>query len=105
MARSALIIEHGRTVTRSITWTDSDGDPINLTGYSVEASITVGDTSYTLTEGSGLTVTPLQGRIALELTDEQTEEFEEQFGTWEVFVTSPSGVEDTLVEGYVFVSM
>lgn len=105
MARARLLIEAGDTLSRVIDWDDSDGDPINLTGYTVTAEIIVGEVAYDLAEGDGLTVDDLNGRITLVLTAAETAAFEESFGTWRVTVTSGAGVRTTLAEGLVFVSI
>ncbi len=50
-----------------------NGDPVNITGETVTFKI-YADKSLllTLTSGSGLTITPLAGRIAIALTSVQT---------------------------------
>lgn len=105
MARAGLFIERGDTLTRVIDWDQSAGGPaVNLTGYTVTASVEVGDVTYGLSEGSGLTVDDANGRITMVLTDVQTSAFAEQFGDWRLYALSPSGVGTTLAEGFVFVS-
>lgn len=104
MARSRLIIEKGDTLSRVIDWDNPGGSAVNLTGYTVTCTIEVGETIHTLTSGSGLTVDAAQGRITLTLTAAQTNEYDSQYGTWRLRVTSGSGVKTTLAEGLVFVS-
>lgn len=104
MSRARLLIERGDTLSRQIDWDDSDGDPIDLTGYTITCSIVVGEISFALTEGSGLTVDDNDGQITLTLSRAQTATFEEQFGTWRLYALSGGGVGTTLAEGLVFVS-
>lgn len=105
MGRARLLIEKGDTLTTVIDWDNPDGTPVDLTGYTVTCNITVGSIVFNLTEAAGLTVVDLTGKITLTLTDEQTDTFVTQYGTWRLKVESPGGAETTLAEGLVFVSM
>lgn len=104
MSRSALIIERGDTLTRVIDWDDPAGAAIDLTGYAITCTITVGAVILNLTEGSGLTVDDLLGRITLVLTRAQTTSLVTSYGHWKLYALSAGGVGTTLTEGYVFVS-
>lgn len=104
MARARILAERGDTLTRIIEWDDSGGTSINLTGYTIAATIVVGDITFSLGEGSGLTVVDATGVITIVLSAAQTATFEEQFGTWELTATSSTGVVTTLAEGLFFVS-
>lgn len=103
MSRARLLLERGDTLTRTVLWENPDESAIDLTGYAVTVNITVGEISYDLIEGDGIVVDDDAGSIAIELTAEQTELFEEQFGKWKLYAVSVyTGV--TLAEGLVFVS-
>lgn len=104
MARARILAERGDTLTRVIEWDDSGGAAVNLTGYTITATVTVGDVTLNLGEGSGLTVVDATGVITMVLSAAQTATFEEQFGTWELKATSGAGVVTTLAEGLFFVS-
>lgn len=104
MARARLYIVRGDTLTTTVDWDQSGGSPVNLTGYTVTCSISVGDLTYALTEGDGLTVDDLNGRATVTLTRQETAEFTEQFGAWRLYVVSGSDEGTTLAEGLVFVS-
>ena len=104
MSRARLRVVAGDTLTRVIDWDDSDGDPIDLTGAVVTATLTVGDTTYNLAEGSGLTVDDDDGQITLVLSAVQTAAIESRYGTWHLKVAQGSVV-TTLAKGLVFVSL
>jgi hypothetical protein len=105
MARAGLFIERGDSLVQVIDWDQSlNGPPVSLAGYTATAVIVVGDVTYELSEGSGLTVDDTNGRITMVLTPEETQAFTEQFGDWRLYVLSPSDVGTTLAEGFVFVS-
>lgn len=105
MARARILIEKGDTLTRVIDWDESDGGPIDLTGYTLTCNFTVGDIAYNLTEASGITVVDLSGQVTVVLTASQTALFEEAYGTWRLYALSGAGVGTTLAEGLVFVSL
>ena len=102
MARTRLVFRHGDTLTRVIDWDASDGSAVDLTGYQVLCTISVGSVIFNLTEDDGITVNDAQGRITLELTSDETEQFDAPFGTWQLVVVSASGVTTTLAEGLVY---
>lgn len=53
---------------------DTTNDPVNLTGKTVNMVFYSKDSVvFTLTSGSGLTITPLIGRVVVSLTSAQTE--------------------------------
>ena len=62
-----LTFPQGATWDLSLTWTDSDGDPINLTAYSarmqVRHSYDAGTPVLSLTNGTGITLGGTAGTI------------------------------------------
>lgn len=104
MARSRLLMERGETLTRTVIWTDSESEAIDLTGYTISCNVTVGEVSYDLTEGVGLEVTEASGEIAITLEAAETDAFEEHFGKWQLRTESYTGDVTFLAEGMVYVS-
>lgn len=106
MGRQLLTAHKGFQFTQMYEWRDESDEPIDLTGYSVFAVIAVGDVVFELEEGSGITVVDDEGKITVELTEEQTDEFEEHFGVHELWVVTPDSDKlPPLLEGPFFVSM
>lgn len=69
-------VEQGATFNRTITWTDQNGDPNDLTGYTATLTVrkAIGtDVILLLTIGDGLEIpNPLDGKILMEITDTKT---------------------------------
>lgn len=69
-------IEQGTDWLQELEFCNPDGTPMNLTGYEFEFILAPCYESaaaiITLTVGSGITVTPLTGKVALSMTDTQT---------------------------------
>lgn len=84
-------------------WNDPDGDPINLTGYTVTFTVTVNGDVQTYSIGSGVTVTPLSGRIDILIEDDVTAEWGSD-GSWRLSVTSSGDLVTTLGRGILKVS-
>ncbi len=73
MADTLDPIRIGDTLTRSYTIYGPDGTtPINLTGKTITFHIMNGSTLREYTTSTGLTVTPLTGKIDVELETDQT---------------------------------
>lgn len=103
MGRARLQVERGDSLARTVIWQNPADDPVDLTDYVVTCNITVGDVVYDLTEGDGLEVDEVAGEIAVTLTTDQTDAFEEQTGKWKLYVLS-AYTGTTLAEGLFFVS-
>jgi hypothetical protein len=69
-------IDQGSTWTLQIVYNDSNGNPINLTGYTAEMQVRRKFDSDTAvltlsTSNGGITIVPLTGTLNLVATDEQ----------------------------------
>jgi len=99
-----FIIEKGTTFTRTVTWTDSEGDPIDLTGYTARmqgrASMDSTTTLFSLTSPStGISIpTPANGALIITLTDTQTTNLP-CGGVHDLELVSPSGTVTRLFQG------
>lgn len=60
-AKYDITCDQGSTFSRVLTWKDSNGDPINLTGYTARMQLRVESTST----AAALSLTTENGRIAL----------------------------------------
>jgi len=87
----------------TLQFKDSNGDAINLTGWSAAAqawnkgrTTKYGDFAVTYTDRS-------TGTIAIALTDEQTATFPDE-AYYDVLLTNPSGLKEYYLEGIIYVS-
>lgn len=87
---SILRLTPGEDETRVFTYTDSDGDPINVSGYTAIAVFTVGAVITTKTVGSGITLGGAAGTFTVVLTDAETAALgaEGHFGKMTLHVTT-----------------
>jgi len=73
-------IDQNATFATTVVWTDADGVPIDITDYTVKMDLKDDYDStepiISLTNDSGITVTGATGTIDIEITDEQTAEFD-----------------------------
>lgn len=85
-----ITIECGADFVLPFTWYDNNGNPVDLTGATVEAQLRETSSSPDAYDficqhnGSG-------GRIAITLPRESTTEISYSYGVYDVFVTLPSG--------------
>jgi hypothetical protein len=110
--RYDLNIDQGSTFTRIFVYKDSNGDAIDLTGYSAQMMIrksfnAAGEPIFDSDVESGsLTVTtPASGEITLNMTDDVTQDFPAPLeGVYDIEIDDGSGVVTRLLEGKVLVS-
>lgn len=104
-----LTIEQGATFDDTWTWTDSNGDPVNLTGYTaraqVRSQVTSSSTVVSVTSGNGLTLGGVAGTIRMQLSAATTAALTAPFsGVWDLEVESSGGVVTRLFSGTVTVT-
>lgn len=109
-----LAVEQGATLNVSVTWKDGEGDPVNLTGYSIRAqfrSANLKDLFLDLdSDGHGITIenvtvpSTYPGRIRIIATAAQTQELDFDTGAWSLELTSGGGVVTRLLQGDVNLS-
>lgn len=95
-------IYQGETFTRTVTWTDSAGNPINLTGYTIAMQARPTASSYatlfSLSIGSGITVpTPANGSFVITLSATATRDLP-CGGVYDIELTN-AGVVTRLIQG------
>jgi len=102
-----FIIKKGATWPKTIIYTDSEGTPVPLTNYTVVMDIKerLDSTSpiLQLSIGSGITVTPAEGKIEIKITDAQTSAITITEGVYDLKITDPSspGESTYLLEGSI----
>ena len=103
-----IYIERGATFIRTITWKDSTGALVNLTGYTARMQIRQKLSSATplisLVNGSGITLGGVAGTIAIEITDTVTTALDIRQGVYDLELVSGGGIVTRLIEGGVEVS-
>ena len=105
----------GKLIDEVFTWKDSNGSPINLTGYSARFRL-VGDansaellnlTSAGDGQGNGITIGGAAGTIQLTIKSAKTQTLAQQAARYELELTQPSNEtipfligEVDIIEGY-----
>lgn len=93
----------GTSFQRSLTYKDSNGIAIDLSGYTVTMLIKVYDshnkTELTLTNSSGITLTGASGLIEILITDAQTSAFNEKEYFYTLKIESSGGIVSELMRG------
>jgi hypothetical protein len=100
-------LDQGSTWTLQIVYKDSNGNPVNLTGYTSEMQIRRKFDSDTpvltlSTSNGGITIVPLTGTLNLIATDEQAA-IDPGFYVYDLEL-SIGGVRTRLIQGQVTVS-
>ena len=102
--RLDLYIEQGATFMIPIVYKEDDL-PVDLTGATVRSQFrekinsAVALLDLTSAPGGGLVVTPLEGKIVMTITDEQTQDLKVYKGVWDMLITFPSGEKFRILKG------
>ena len=104
-----ITINQGATFELTITWKDSAGTAINLTGYSARMQVRETYSSTTsvvsLTNGSGITLGGSAGTIAIVISATTTAALTAPFsGVYDLELVSAGGVVTRLLQGAATVS-
>jgi len=103
-----ILIDQGASFSRTITWNDSTGSPVNLNGYSARMQIreNVYSTSalITLNNNNGIALGGSSGTIKIDLTDSQTGALPAILrGVYDLELISGAGIVTRLLQGTVSV--
>jgi hypothetical protein len=101
---SNLFIDQGSDYSNIITVTGSNGQPINLTGFTVKSQIRKSFGSTIAYEFTPTIFAPATGKIRMQLSSESSEEIVPGRYLYDVEITSPSGIKTRVVEGIVTVT-
>ena len=101
---SNIFIDQGATFTTTVTVTDSNGDAVNLSGYSVAAQIRKTFLSSSATAFTASISNASSGEITISLTDTQTTALEAGRFVYDVLLTASGGAKTRVVEGQVTVN-
>jgi len=104
-----VLIDQGSTYTLALTYKDSSGAAINLTGYT--AAMQIRDTVNSATTqlslsspSSGIVITAATGLITITITATQTRGLVANTYVYDLEITSGSGVVTRLIQGSVIVN-
>ena len=106
-----LTIEQGATLSRVLTWTDSNDALVDLTGYTARAQARDGYDSDTkvvdlTTENGGITLGGALGTITLAMTATATAALSPMTdGRWDLELISAGGTVTRLVQGRCIISL
>jgi hypothetical protein len=88
----------------NIVFKDSDGDPINLTGWTVESQIWDLGRTAKAADWSVAYTNRSQGSIDLSLTDTQTVSMADPEYYYDVLLTDAAGLKEYYLEGTIFMN-
>lgn len=97
-------IEKGATYRHTLIWKDSANVPINLTGCTAKLQARADTSSTTVlvelsTSNSRIILTPLEGKIELYISDEDTTTIQGLGAVYDLEIYHPNGDTTRLLEG------
>jgi len=101
-----ILIEQGATYSQEFVWKDSEGDPVDLTGYTARMKIRQLKTDnviVSLTSGSGITLGN-DGSITLFISASSTELLPLCKGRYDLELVNGGGIVTRLLQGQVTIS-
>lgn len=109
-AQQTFTIEQGATWRQPLTYEDSNGDPVDLTGYTARMQVRKKTSTPDpplldlTTENGGITLGGTDGTILLEATDEQTAALDFKTGRYDLELYPGDGTTKRLLMGSVILS-
>ena len=99
--RYNLVIEHGSTFQLDLTWTDANGDPVDLSGFSAAMDVRTRDGDLVVDVGADGTITlgGAAGTIAIELPLADVNSLAPGVYVYDLLLTSGVGVGTKLLKG------
>ena len=98
-ALSNIYIDQGSDFTTTISLTDSNGDVLNLTGYTALAQVRKSHGSTTIAATFTTVLTADSGQLALSLTDPVPAAMDSGRYVYDVLLTDGSGDKTRVLEG------
>lgn len=97
-------VRRGDTGSLQVVHNDSNNNPIDITGFTFELEIDIGDTTYTYTTSPEVVCSsPATGAVLLTLSTAETDAYLTNHGWYHFKITSPGGVGTTLIHGDLYV--
>jgi len=101
---SNLYIDQGASFSADIEVTDSDGNALNLSNYTVEGQIRRTYSSLTSIDFTASIINANAGDIRIELSHVQTNAMKAGRYVYDVEITSDTGIKTRVLEGQVEVT-
>ena len=101
---SNLFVDAGADYSTIITVAATNGQPLNLTGYSVASQMRKSYSSSTVYNFTTSVYDASQGKVRLQLNNSQSSAIPAGRWLYEVDITSPSGTQTRVLEGIVTVT-
>jgi hypothetical protein len=101
---SNLYVDGGSTYSNIITVSASNGQPLNLTNYTVASQMRKSYQSSVAYAFTASIYSAANGKVRLQLTDEQSAAIPAGRWLYDVEITSPSGTTTRVVEGIVTIN-
>lgn len=101
--KANIIVDQGTTFSTTISLTDDNGDPIDLTGYSGRSQMRKHYTSSN-SQSFSVSLSNTEGTVALSLTAAQTANLTAGRYVYDVEVVSAANVVSRIIEGIVTVT-
>ena len=99
-----ITIQQGASFDQSFQFKDSNGDPIDLTGYSVAAEVWAEQKRSKFADFTVAWLDQAQGSFQLSMNAVTTSKITES-GGWDILVTNPNGTSDYWVRGNAILDM
>jgi hypothetical protein len=96
--RYDIVIEQGAGFRLALTWKDSAGNPVNLTGYTAKAQVRASHKAPVALLGFSVTLGGKAGTVVLQADHEDTEGLL-RGGVWDLKLTPPGQEPVRLLEG------
>tara|TARA_Y100000590_G_scaffold431628_1_gene546598 strand:- start:330 stop:665 length:336 start_codon:yes stop_codon:yes gene_type:complete len=103
-AVSNLYIDQGADFSTTLSLTDSNGDVLNLTGYSALGQMRKTFGSSTISATFGVALTAATGQVTLTLTDVITAGLSSGRYVYDILLTDSSGDKTRILEGHATVT-
>jgi hypothetical protein len=94
-----LMVDQGTDFETTIDIAGSDGNAVNLTGYTIAGQVRKAYTSSTAHNFVASVSVPLTGTVNIQLTNASTSNMKAGRYVYDVEMTSPAGVKTRVVEG------
>lgn len=99
-----LYIDAGADYSIIVTANQSNGDPLNLTGYTIKSQIRKSYASSTAYDFTAAIYAATSGKIRLSLTSTQTSAIKPGRYLYDVEITSAAGEKRRVLEGIIIVT-
>lgn len=99
-----IYIDAGSSYSNTITVTQPNGAPLDLTGYTVASQMRKSYNSSTAFNLNATIYSASEGKVKLLLSPQQSEDISPGRWLYDLEITSPSGVRTRVVEGIATVS-